>query len=141
MTKKGILYSRCLLTHKWICKIDVIGLLACLLYPLTGTGLFSVSNRVFKNSEIFLAHLVLRRAKAFALVLANAVVLTLHLLQYKVHEIVKPFLLNNQLRLTSNILILYSPKEESSFRALLFLTYLIRCLTLHPLPRPQELDL
>jgi hypothetical protein len=135
------LYSRRLLTYKWICKINVIGLPTCLLYPLTGIGLFSVSNRVFKNSEIFLAHLVSRRAKAFALVLANAVVLTLHLLRYKVHEIVKPFLLNNQLRSTSDILILYSPKEESSFRALLFLTHLICCLTLHLLLRPQELDL
>jgi hypothetical protein len=135
------LYSRRLLTYKWICKINVISLLVCLLYPLTEIGLFSAFNRVFKNSEIFLVHLVLRRAKAFALVLANAVVLTLHLLQYKVHKIVKPFLLNNQLRLTSNILILYSLKEESSLKALLFLTHLICCLTLHLLLRLQELNL
>jgi len=40
---------------------------------------------VFKNLEIFLAHLVLKRVKVFTLKLAKAVVLTLHLLQNKIY--------------------------------------------------------
>jgi hypothetical protein len=58
-------------------------------------GLSSAFSNAFKNSKIFLAQLVLRRAKAFALELAKAVVLTLHLLQDKVHRTIKLFLLNN----------------------------------------------
>jgi hypothetical protein len=50
---------------------------------------------VFKNLEIFLAHLALRRAKAFTLELAKAVVLTLHLLQDNVYKTVKLFLPNS----------------------------------------------
>jgi hypothetical protein len=96
------------------------------LYPLTGTGLSSVFSDVFKNSEIFLAQLVLRRAKAFALELAKAVVLTLHLLQDKVYRTVKLFLLNNQLKSTFNMSIPFNPKEETSFRVPLFLTLHLR---------------
>ena len=80
MIKKGILYYRRPLTYKWIHKIVVIGFPIYPLYPLIGIGLSSVSSGVFKNSEIFLAHLVSRRAKAFALELAKVVVLTLYLL-------------------------------------------------------------
>jgi hypothetical protein len=94
------------------------------LYPLTGTSFSSVSTKVFKNSEIFLAHLASRRAKAFALELAKAVVLTLYLLQDKVHRIVKLFLLNNQLKSTFNMLIPFNPKEETFFKVSLFLTAL-----------------
>ena len=79
---------------------------------------------------------MLRRVKAFALELAKAVVLTLHLLQNKLHRTVKLFLPNSQLRSTSNMLILYNPKEESSFRVPLFLS--LYFLTLHLLPRLQE---
>ena len=50
---------------------------------------------MFKNLDIFFAHLVLRRAKAFALVLAKAIVVTLHLFRDKVQGIVKLFLLIN----------------------------------------------
>jgi hypothetical protein len=73
-----MLYSCCLLILKWILKANVIGSLICLLYPLIRTSLSSVSNNVFKNSETFLIHLVSRRAKAFALVLAKVVVVTLY---------------------------------------------------------------
>ena len=86
---------------------------------------------MFKNLESFFAHLVLKRAKAFASKSAKAVVLTLHLLQDKVYKIVKLFLPSSQLRSTLNMLIFSNPKKESSFRALLFLTlYLL----LHPYP-------
>ena len=77
-----------------------------LLYPFIEIGLSSISKGVFKNLEIFLAPLVSRRAKAFALELAKAVVLTLHPLQNKVHRIVKLFPPSSQLRSTSNISIL-----------------------------------
>ena len=40
---------------------------------------------------MFFTHFVLRRAKAFALELARAVVVTLYLLRNKVHGIVKLF--------------------------------------------------
>ena len=70
-------------------------------------------------------HLVLRRAKAFALELAKVVVLTLYLLQDKVYRIVKLFPPNNQLKSTLDISIPFNPKEESSFRVLLFLTLLL----------------
>jgi hypothetical protein len=66
-----------------------------LLYLLTGTSLSSVSNNMFKNLDIFFVHLVLRRAKAFALVLAKAVVVTLYLFCDKVQGTVKLFLLIN----------------------------------------------
>ena len=85
------MYCRRLLTYKWICKIEVISLPIRPLYPFIGIGLSSISKRVFKNLEIFLAPLVLRRAKAFALELTKAVVLTLHPLQDKVYRIVKLF--------------------------------------------------
>jgi hypothetical protein len=112
-----------------------------LLYLLTRTSLFRVFNKVFKNLEIFLAHLVSRKAKAFALVLVKVVVLTLHLLQNKVYEIVKLLLLSNQLRSTFNMLILYNFEEETSFKVLLFLTHLICCLALRLLLKLQELSL
>ena len=95
-----------LLTYKWIYKIKVIGLPTCLLYPFIGIGLSSIFKRVFKNLEIFLVPLVLKRVKAFALELAKVVVLTLHLLRNKVYRIIKLFLPSSQLRSTSNILIL-----------------------------------
>ena len=82
------------------------------------------------------AFVVLRRAKAFALELAKAVVLTLHLLRNKLHRTVKLFPPNSQLRLTFNMLILYNPKEESSFRVPLFPSP--DFLTLYLLPRLQE---
>src|SRR5450432_4656964 len=110
-----MLYNCCLLICKWIRKVNVISFLICLLYPLTRTGLSSVSNNVFKNSDIFFAHLVLRRAKAFALVLAKVVVVTLHLFRDKVQGIVKLFLLINQLKSTLDKLTLFNPKEETSF--------------------------
>ena len=91
---------------------------------------------MFKNSEIFLVYLVLRKAKAFALELAKAVVLTSNLLQDKVYRIVKLFLSNSQLRLTSNMSILYNSKEESFFRVPCFPT--LHFLTLYLLPRLQE---
>jgi hypothetical protein len=50
---------------------------------------------MFKNLDIFFAHLVLKRAKAFTLVLAKVVVVTLHLFCNKVQGIVKLFLLIN----------------------------------------------
>ena len=73
----------------------VIGFPICPLYPLIGIGLSSVSSSIFKNLEIFLVHLVLRRAKAFTLELAKVVVLTLYLLRDKVYRIVKLFPPNN----------------------------------------------
>jgi hypothetical protein len=100
MIRKSILYSCCLLIYRWIFKANVIGFPICLLYPLIRIGLSSVSNSVFRNSETFLVHLVLRRAKAFTLVLAKVVVVTLHLFRDKVHSIVKLFPLINQLKLT-----------------------------------------
>ena len=90
-------------------------------YPLTRTGFSSISKGVFKNSETFLAHLVSRRAKAFALELAKAVVFTLHPLQDRVYRIVKLFLLINQLRSTSDISILFGFEIESFLKAALFL--------------------
>ena len=48
-----------------------------------------------KNLESFFAHLVLKRAKAFALELAKAVVLTLYLLQNKLYKTIKLFLPNS----------------------------------------------
>jgi hypothetical protein len=117
-----MLYNRCLLIHRWIRKVNVIGFPICPLYPLTGTGLSSVSNNVFKNSDIFFAHLVSRRAKAFALVLAKAVVVTLHLFRDKVQGIVKLFLLINQLKSTLDKSTPFNPKEETSFKVPLFLT-------------------
>ena len=95
MTKKGTLYYCRLLTYKWIYKIVVIGFPIYPLYPLIGIGLSSVSSGVFKNLEIFLVHLVSRRAKAFTLELAKVVVLTLYLLRDKVYRIVKLFPPNN----------------------------------------------
>ena len=77
-------------------------------------------------------HLVLRRAKAFALELAKVVVLTLHPLQDKVYRIVKLFLPNNQLKSTLDISIPFDPKEETFFRVPLFLTVLL------PLPQPPR---
>ena len=50
---------------------------------------------MFKNLDIFFIHLVLKRAKAFALVLAKAVVVTLYLFHNKVQSIVKLLLLIN----------------------------------------------
>jgi hypothetical protein len=47
------------------------------------------------NLEIFFTHLILRRAKAFALELARVVVVTLYPLRNKVHSIVKLFPPNN----------------------------------------------
>jgi hypothetical protein len=91
---------------------------------------------VFKNLESFLTHLVLKRAKAFALKSAKAVVLTLHLLRNKVYKIVKLFLLNNRLKLTSNMSILIDLKEESSFKVLLFLTLYLQ--TRYPLLKLRE---
>ena len=61
-------------------------------------------------------------AKAFALELAKAVVLTLYLLRDRIHRIVKLFPPNNQLKSTSNMSIFFDPKEETSFRVPLFLT-------------------
>jgi hypothetical protein len=78
--------------QRWIYRINSIGLPICPLYPLIKTVLSSFLNRVFRNLEIFLAHLVLRRVKAFALELAKVVVLTLYLLRDKVQGIVKLFL-------------------------------------------------
>jgi hypothetical protein len=101
--------------------MDVIGSLVCLLYPFTSTSLSSVSIGLFKNLEIFLAHLVSRKAKVFALELAKVVVLTLHPLRNKVHRIVKFFPSNSQLKSTYNMSIPFNPKEESSFRTPLFL--------------------
>ena len=110
--------------HRWIRSIDIIGLPYCPLYPLTRMGLSSVSKGVFKNSEIFLAYRVSRRAKALALVLAKVVVLTPHPLHDKVHGIVKLFPPINQLRSTLDMSTPFDPKEETSFRVLLFLTTL-----------------
>src|SRR6202022_1889423 len=93
----------------------------------------NISKRVFKNSKSFLAHLVLKRAKAFAPKLAKVVVLTLHLLQDKVHKIVKLFPPSSRLKSTSDMSIFSDPKKESSFKALLFPTL---CLPLRPYPLP-----
>ena len=79
---------------------------------------------MFKNLKIFLVHLVLRRAKAFALILVKVVVLTLLLLQDKVYKTIKLFPPNNQLKSTSNILIPFNFKEETSFKVPFFLTLL-----------------
>jgi hypothetical protein len=108
--------------YRWIYNIDAIGFPICLLYLLIRIGLSSISKGVFKNLGIFLVHLVLRRAKAFALELAKVVVLTLYPLYDKVYRIVKLFPPINQLKSTSNISIPSNPKEESSFRGSLFLT-------------------
>ncbi len=91
------------------------------MYFLTGINLFSISNKVYKNLKISLVYVVLKRAKVFTLELAKVVVLTLYLLQDSVHRIVKLFLPNKQLKLTSNISIPFNPKEKSSFRVVLFL--------------------
>ena len=133
MTKKSTLYCYYLLTYRWIYNIDAIGFPIRLLYPLIRIGLSSISSGIFKNFEIFLVHLVSRRAKAFALELAKVVVLTPHLLRDKVYGIVKLFPPNNQLKSTLDISIPFNPKEESSFRVLLFPTLL---LSLLPLPKP-----
>jgi hypothetical protein len=120
--KKGILYSCCLSTCRCTCRIELISSLMRLLYPFTRIGLSSGSKGVFKNLDISLAHLVSKRAKAFALVLPNTAVLTLLLFLYSIHRIVKFFLLINQLRLTIDKLISFYPKEETSLRVLLFLS-------------------
>jgi hypothetical protein len=86
---------------------------------------------MFKNSETFLTHLILRRVKAFALVLAKVVVVTLHLFQDKVHSIVKLFPPINQLKSTLDMLMPFNPKEETSFKVPLFPTPLLPLL-----PRP-----
>src|SRR5277367_248633 len=119
---KGTLYCCRLSTRRWIYKIDSIGFPICPLYPLMGMGLSSFSNGVFKNLEIFWVHSALRRAKAFALELARAVVLMLYLLRDRIQGIVRLFLPINRLKSTSNILIPFDPKEESSFRVALFPT-------------------
>src|SRR5277367_3269869 len=121
---KGTLYCCRLSTRRWIYKIDSIGFPICPLYPLMGIGLSSFSNGVFKNLEIFWVHSALRRAKAFALELARAVVLTLYLLQDRIQGIVKLFPPINRLKSTSDISIPFNPKEESSFRVSLFPTHL-----------------
>ena len=66
-----------------------------MLYLLTSTNFSSVFTKIFKNLEIFLVYLVLKRAKAFTLKLAKVVVLTLHLLQDNIYKTVKLFLLNS----------------------------------------------
>ena len=109
----------------------MIGLPGRPLYPFTGTGFSRASKGWFRNSDSFWAHLVSSSAKAFALVLAKAVVVTPHPLQDKIHRIVKLFLSNSQLKLTSNMSICLDPKEETSFRVPLFSTVL--------LPLPQSL--
>jgi hypothetical protein len=90
-------------------------------------GLSNCSKGVFRNSEVFLAHVVSRRAKAFAPESAKAVVLTPHPLRDKVHGIVKLFPPINRLKSTSDMSIPFNPEEESSFRVPLFPTP-------HPLP-------
>jgi hypothetical protein len=72
-----------------------MGVPICPLYPFTRISFSSVSMEVFKNSVIFFAHFVSRRAKAFALELARVVVVTLYPLRNKVHGIVKLFPPNN----------------------------------------------
>src|ERR1700736_5548787 len=99
-------------------------------------GFSNVSKGVFKNSESFSAHLVSRRAKAFAPESAKAVVLTPHPLRDKVHGIVKLFPPSSRLRSTSDMSIFPDPEEESSFRDALFPT--LPFLTLLPLPGSQE---
>src|SRR5277367_2033495 len=91
-------------------------------YPLTGIGLSSFSNGVFKNLEIFWAHSALRRAKAFAPESARAVVLTPYPLRDRIQGIVRLFPPINRLKSTSDISIPFNPEEESSFRVSLFPT-------------------
>ena len=113
--------------RRWVHKIDVMGFLVRPLYPLIGMGVSSFSSGIFKNLEIFWAHLALRRVKAFALELARAVVLTPYLLRDKVQGIVKLFPPINRLKSTSDISIPFNPKEESSFRVPLFPTLAAVC--------------
>ena len=95
MIRKGTLYCLRPSTQRCSRNIEVIGVPDCPLYPLTGMGLSSFSKGVFRNLESFLAHLTLKRVKAFALELASVVVLTSHPLQDKIYRIVKLFLLNS----------------------------------------------
>src|SRR5579862_2735222 len=120
--RKGTLYWRRPSMRRCTRSIDTIGFPIRPSYPLTGTGFSRFSIGVFKNSEIFQAHLVSRRAKALALESAKAVVLTPHPLRDKLHRIVKLFPPINRLRSTSDISIAFDPEEESSFRVLLFPT-------------------
>ena len=64
-------------------------------------------------------------AKAFALVSAKAVVVTLHLLQDKIYKIVKLFPFNSRLKSTFDMSICLDLEEETSFRVPLFLTMLL----------------
>jgi len=117
-----MLYNGRLLTYKWICKINVIGLPICLLCPLIGIGRSSVFSRVFEISKIFLAHLVARRVKAFTLVSPKAVVLALHPFRDKVYSTIRLFLLINQLKSTLNMITRFNLKVETSFKVPLFPT-------------------
>jgi hypothetical protein len=65
---------------------------------------------------------VSRKAKAFALELANTAVLTLLLFFDSVHKTVKFFLPINRLKSTINMLTPFYPKEETSLRVTLFLS-------------------
>ena len=122
VTRKGILCNQRPSTRRCTCRIDVIGFPARPSYPLTGIGFSKGSRGVFRYSNIFLAHLVSRRAKAFALELAKAAVLILYPLQDKVHNTVKLLLPINQLKSTFDRSTSFHPKEETSFRVPLFLT-------------------
>src|SRR5271170_6036731 len=117
-----MLYSRRPLTRRCTRRIDVIGFPARPLYPLTSIDFSRGSKGVFRYSNIFLAHSVSRRAKAFALELAKAEVLILYPLRDRVHNTVKLLLPINRLKSTIDRLTSFHPKEEASLRVPLFLT-------------------